>query len=500
MSTCVLTRFSRLLIGGTLAAVTGLASITLTDKANAADLTWGGLYRVEGNFIENPELSGAKSNKAYLLHHLVLSPKIVAADGLTIFSRFDVLNDAGFGVGPTGRIYSVAGDVIGNGPGSGPGIATTGTESNAFATTQQASTVAVTSLYASWVHEFGQLVVGRTPFHFGLGAAYNAGNGLFDHYIDTKDVVGYRVILGNLSFFPMIGKVSEGNLGEEDDVNDYIIQLMYENPETELALGILYQRRIGTHAGNDAPINGDPTTGGPIGGPGATYADGFNQSLIGLFSTQKLGDFRIGVEADLISGDTGVSTAGVGTSLNGFGVAAELGWEPQDSKWSAQFKAGMASGDDPGTADTYEGFVFNRNYDVALLMFNHPLGQADFLRSGLVRNTGASAPPVRNQIDTEAISNAIYLAPSVQYQWKENMSYGGSFIYGILNKDPIAGSGTASDLGYEIDLNFTYKPYERLTWITQMGFLLPGDAWKGGSNNFDTDMAYGITTKAAISF
>jgi hypothetical protein len=160
-------------------------------------------------------------------------------------------------------------------------------------------------------------------------------------------------------------------------------------------------------------------------------------------------------------------------------------------------KTGVASGDDPGTDDVYEGFIFSRNYDVAMLMFNHPLGQTDFFRTGLVRNTTVKA---KDQPDTEAISNAIYFAPSFQQQWKENLSWGGTLVYGLLNKNPIPNSGTSTSLGFETDLNITYKPYERLTWVTEAGFLFPGDAWKGGSSNFETKFGYGVTTKAAIAF
>lgn len=469
----------------------GTASVGFSDSAQSADLTWGGIYRAEAVKLVDSELGGPgdQSNKAYLLHHLVLTPKIVAADGLTIYSRFDLFNNSGFG------LNNQAGQVFG----SGVGGATPATinDSNVTSRTQKQENLAITTLYASWIQEFGQLVVGRVPMQFGLGVAYNAGNGVFDHYIDTRDLVGYKLVMGNLYFFPMLAKVSEGNLGEEDDVNDYLLQVEYDNPDTELSLGLMYTLRVSTFAGNDAPS-------AALGG--TSVADGSKTTQWSIFASQKTGDVRIGVEANLLSGDSGVRNAGGGMiSYNSYGVAAELGWEPTESKLKGVFKAGIASGDDPGTADSYEGYIFSRNYDVGMLLFNHPLGQADFFRTGLVRDTsGTGAGKPSNQIDTEAISNVVYFAPSLQYQWKENMSYGGTVVYGMLNKDPLqvsgTSAGTSTNLGFELDLNFTYKPYERLTWVTEAGFLFPGDAWKGGSNNFDNKFAYGLTTKAAISF
>ncbi len=83
-------------------------------------------------------------------------------------------------------------------------------------------------------------------------------------------------------------------------------------------------------------------------------------------------------------------------------------------------------------------------------------------------------------------------------------------VYGMLNTDPLsptatagsagAGSGTASSLGWELDLNFNYKPYERFTWITEAGVLLPGEAWQGGNQGLENKLGYGLMTKAAVNF
>lgn len=477
-----------------------IASLMWGAKASATDLSWGGHYRFEGVKIINSELSGQKSDKSYMLQHLVLNPKLVAADGLTIYSRLDVLNSSNFGLTADGQLISVAGDVIGN----GPGIAapTRGTDSNAWGRTQRPASIAVSSLYLSWAQEFGQLVVGRAPLHFGLGTAFNAGNGLFDHFIDTRDMVAYKMVFGNLSLMPIMGKVSEGNLGQEDEVDDYIFQMQYENPDTELALGVLYDIHIVT--GNDMPA-------GPLGtafwGAGSTNAPSFKNTLMSFFFTQKATSWlRAAVEADFLSGDTGVlNSAGNMIALNAFGVAGEFSYiAPAESKWGANVKVGLATGDEPvqaaGAKDVYGGFAFNRNYDVGLLMFNHPLGRTgvDFLRTGMIRDT--SVVP-SSQIDNEAISNAIYLAPNVSYRLKDNLTFGGTFVYAMLNKDPLAGSpGTSKNLGYEVDLSVSYKPMERFTWITEGAVLLPGEAWRGGSNGFDNQVAYGIVTKAAIRF
>jgi hypothetical protein len=480
-----------------LSVVTGLIvlAVTVPNVAQAADITWGGEYRVEAVKIKNSELTNSL-NKGYLLHHLVLTPKIVAADGLTVYSRFDILNNSIFGQN------NQAGEVFGKGPHDDGTPATPG-QSNSYGRTEASGTLAITELYLSWVQEFGQLVVGRMPLQFGLGTAYNAGNGPFDKYLDTRDLVGYKIVMGNLFVFPMVGKMSQGRLGQEDDVNDYMVHLQYENPESESAAGVFYRVRTAVGHGNDAPVSA--TDDSAIGGAGATAVGGQKLTQWSLFGTQKFADFKLGLEANIVSGQAGVQTSAANGSasvnLNAFSIAAELNWQPKNSKLDGVLKAGIASGDDPSTADKYEGFIFSRNYDVALLMFNHPLGQANLLRTGVIRDvSGSGAGLPSNQIDTEAISNAVYFAPSLQYHWRENMSFAGTFVYGILNESPVANQTISKSLGEEVDLSFTYKPYERLTWLTEMGMLFPGAAWKAGLNNFATGFAYGVTTRAAISF
>lgn len=464
-----------LLTVGALALLTGLFA-----QRAFADISWSGNYRVEAVSVKGAELDSTQHTKAYLLHHLVLQPKLVAADGINIYGRFDILNNVG--------ADNVAGQSFGTGPNSSGNPAPAGSPSNVMSDMQNPnSPLLVTQLYGTWTQEFGVFVVGRAPLRFGLGMSYSDGSGLFDHYMTTRDMIGYKAVLGNLSVMPMLAKVNEGALGDEDDVNDYLLNIQYDNPETDLALGVMYQLRVATFAGNDTPAS--------IG----TRAAGWKSQQINVHTGQKWGHLSLGVEGGFNSGDTGttVGAGGPAVSINSYGVAAELAYANPESRWSWNAKAGTATGDDVGTADTYEGFIFNRNYNVGMLLFNHPLGRGDHLRTSPIRNTATLAS---DQIDTEAVSNAIYLAPGFQHRWRDTMSWGATFVYATATAEAYPGS--SSDLGYELDVNFTYKPYEKMRWITEVGVLSPGDAWNTGTGNptLDNKLTYGITTKAAITF
>ena len=466
-----------------------LVSSLFLNSAMAGDLEWSGIYRVEGNFLKNSELDKDGKEKTYGLHHLVLRPKIVAGDGLTIYGQFGLLNN------PTDYPNSQMGQVWGSGVGNG--APTSANNSNTLSQTQKSETIEVTQLYLTFTQEYGSLLVGRAPLHFGLGLTHNAGRGSFDHWFDTRDLVGYKFVVGNLFFMPMIGKSSEKNIHNSDDVNDYMFHFQYENPETDLEMGVYYWMRKASNQGGDAPA------GAPLGGAGATATGDVDMRTVSLYALRHDDNLHLGMEAAFQTGETGILSSGDNVSLSGFGIAAEFDYRATDSKFKWSLRAGSASGDDPSTSAKYEGFIFDRNYDVAMMMFNHSLGQADFLGTNL--QTGAVRDAEGNiyRADVEAISNVIYLAPSVRYHFTDRWSWDNKVVTGWLATNPLAGSVPARDpgkeIGYEFDTAVNFTPRKGITWINQAGFLFPGSAWRG-DGQFDSKFGFGLATKAAISF
>jgi len=457
-----------------------LSSLFLSSSVYAS-IEWSGLYRFEGNHIKNSELGSRGKELSYGMHHLVLRPKIVAGDGIAIHSRFDIFNHDFYKNSQMGQVW-----------GSGVDGSTT------LSQTQNAEGVEVTHLYMTLNHEFGQLLLGRAPLHFGLGITHNAGNGLFDHWYDTRDLVGYKFIVGNLYFLPMIAKVNEKSFNGSDDLNDYMIQVQYENPETDIEMGVFYQMRKGGDQASDAPNATSPA--GGLGGTGSTSTGRIDARTVNVFALRDTEAFRLGLEASFQSGETGVITAGgEKVSWDGFAVATEFEYRPLESKWKYGLRAGMASGDDPTTDGKFEGYIFDRNYDVGFLMFNHPLGQADFLRTGIVTGYVRDAQGFINTADVEAISNVLYIAPTIKYALSDRWSLGNTLVTGYLGTNPLAGRNVSKDLGYEWDISLNFAPRKGVMWVNQLGLLFPGSAWEG-DGQFDSSFSYGFTTKAAISF
>lgn len=486
-----------------LSATVLIATVAGSVAVHAVDLTWGGLYRVEGISVQNSGLNqDSNFDKSYLLHHLVLKPKIVAADGLTLLGRIDVFNS---------RYYrnTAMGEFFGGTPATGYSDGSAVTAANTQR--QQNDWAQISHFYLKWAGEYGALFVGRVPLHFGLGITHNSGDGDFDHYFDTRDMVGYKFVAGNLSFMPMYGKVKEGDLAFEDDINDYMAMVSYDNPDTEVELGGFYSSRVATPRANSYAF-GEYA----YGGTGATAADASSkEETLNLFVRRGFGTFRLGFESSFLTGKTGIKNAdGREVALDSYALVTEMEWTPSGA-WNFGLQGGVVTGDDPNTTDKWEGYLVDRNYDLGILMFNHVLGGRSQLgtvppysnRAYDVLGTSAFRNGDKSAADVEYLTNAAFLAPGAKWKFSDNWGMSTKWIWAQLQKsqrmkDSVGATAPAvsSALGVEWDLGLHYKPHDQLTIDFGTAMFWPGDAFRGGTLNLPFDFAYGFQTKAAVRF
>ncbi len=457
-------------------------------SANATSIDWTGGYRIEYVDIDRPSLTDPGGKKSYGLNYLYLQPKMIASDGINIISRFDILANEK----PAYR-NSQLGSFLGSGLSTGAGA-------NVTAQNSDSSNLRVSQLYLNVNHEYGNLVVGRSPIEFGLGITHNAGRGAFDHWMDTKDMIGYKFNVDNISFMPILSRNQQSSFEIGKTISDQIFVFEYDNKDIGAKAGVFWQTR-------NTSIDSNDTLTAPAGIPQAnTVTGGYSAKTINLYLERKWSAFEFKLEASFLTGQTGViASTGEEISHNSYAVASELLMPARDSAWEYGLKFGAISGDNKDTV-SFEGYQLDQNYDVAILLFNHRMGSGIgtdyFGTSTLHANDTASNLTVANSADDEAIGNAIYLAPSFKYLWSEKLDIKSTLIYAQLMASPDKTFvDFKKDLGIELDIELIYKPRERVTWSTGLGILSPGSAWKNGSgSNLDAKMNYGFTTKAAITF
>lgn len=455
--------------------------------ASAMSLDWTGNYRFEYIEIDNPSLSSG-SRKGYVLNQLWLSPKIVASDGYNIVSKFHLLSngDADYANSQVGQIW---------GPGVNsvaPASGTNSDNSNVLSQQQPQSTIKVSELYLNINQEFGSIVVGRAPNHFGLGITHNAGQGKWDHWYDNRDMIGYKFYNGYLSMMPSIGKVYDNRVEQGYEVTDQTFVFEYDNTETGNLLGLYYETRTGV--ANDAPDT-------EFGGTGASVQTRFASTSYNIILGKKYTNLDFKIEGAFQSGSTGVkNSTGSDVRLNGFAVVADFNYLPNETKSKWNFKFGSVSGDDPSTED-FEGYILDRNYDVAFMLFNHRLGQFDIFKTALSKSGTKTAT---NSMDDEGISNVMFISPTWTFdstdksQWRVRVTWAQ-----LTNSDFNVGAGIekiGADIGTEWDLAYVYKAHENMEWRNEVGLFSPGSAFKGGSMDLDTKSVIGFQSSAAISF
>lgn len=455
-----------------------LAATASASVASAFSVDWSGAYRFEWVQVNKPSLGSPSDQKAYGLNHLYLRPKIIAFDGVNIYSKIHLLNSNQYK-------YSQLGDIWGRG------------DAGLNADNQGTSDVSVSQLYLTVNQEYGALIVGRVPHEFGIGMTYSSGDDLFDHWYNTRDIIGYKIVIGNWFLMPSIGRKAVSGYNQSGTVTMWGAHLQYDNPETRSMLGIYQENTSGRGLDGNYTVAQREI----YGGTGAVNSDDLKIERTNFVFGRGFDSFSFKFEAGFQSGSVGVrSTTGKEIELSGYGVAAEFEVPAKpDSKWDYKLKLGMASGHD-GAPHSYGAYAFNGNYDVAMLMFNQRIGQFDIFQTDVIKNGAVDS---KYAADDEMISNAAYIAPSVNYVFGDKWSLRNTLVYAQLldaNKNSV---DSTKDLGLEWDIDLVYKHSEKIQWVNQVGFLFPGDAWKNGTGtdgNFSNDFTYGFTTKAAISF
>jgi hypothetical protein len=329
--------------------------------------------------------------------------------------------------------------------------------------------------------------------HWGLGVVWNSGDGVFDRYQSTGDVIRMISKFGSFSFSPALVKYSMGNtvggacnysagtcnsLEGSGAVADYSLMLKFENPDEDFEGGVNYIKRIGGSA-QDNYLRYGYAVGG------AQTAAAMNFNTWDIYGRKNFGKVSLGAEIPIVSGDLG----GVGYST--FAAAVEAGWKPNDT-WDASLRVGHAPGQPSiatTTPDTFKAFYFNPAYKLGLIMFNYQPANFAGVQSNNNATTAATGTQLASPYDNPIV-NANYLSVMGGFR-TQRWHFHGAFTFATALEAADAGlnfyntnqrtfftNGTGSSqskaLGWEMDYGTTFHWDENFQVNLDFGWYFPG--------------------------
>lgn len=500
------------------------AGIVPNDPDNDSNDRFGTLAFGQQRFRMNPHIK--------LNDHISLHGEIDFLDNL-LFGQSEVaglqisnpvtgtlaLPDAN---GPFGVIGTTGGDVLGAGGGN----------------------INVRHVYADILTSGGKFRIGRQPSHWGLGILTNDGEDFDSDFGDSFDRILYlagldlkngdRINFGLSYDFafeaqrdPSIGGLDEGVDSNWNDSLQAGLILLYQSDNFEIGTFGAFRFRDGDDGNTtttatfidtaDADGDGDTTEGIelPAGVDGDTKI--YSVDLYAKFNIAR--NYRLAFEAVFIGGKL---APGIAIDAVVLDDAAQAGLQnplpnpitlpltgtqndvaifmaalEADAWWNfggeLHLQGGFASGDSSPLSQRITQLGFRPDYDIALMMFDVPLGTSPAIRVGGITELG------RRPVSPNYINNAIYAALQYKHEfditsgvpWADDFKVGAKVITAWapsrnLDIDFAEITGVAGLprvinqskwYGFEVDLSVEATFFEFLHWYTVAGVLFPGGVY-----------------------
>lgn len=508
----------KILVRNSVGAIAQIALLWVmgAPQAHALELDWSGDFRSEFHLIKNYTMDsststpdstriypskpntatgyyvapGGSSNATFETLYLKLNPKAVINDNIVVKSEFLAGN-------PTTSAF-------------GDSYPTTSDQNQFYSNQSRGSVFSAQRLWAELTTDFGVLTIGRAPLNWGLGVVWSAGDGLWDRYESTADQVRLTSKFGSFTFSPGIAVYSSGNIfggtctfnsttgncvagAGSGGVNDYFVQLKYENLEEEFEGGVNFVRRV--VGGSTDPLVGaqNPTVasaadtqGAAAGASPVTGSVGMAFNTWDIYAQKKLGKFRLAAEVPITNGQVD------GINYSTVAVATEEDWRINDS-WELQSRIGLAPGQpnegSPSVGDSFKAYFFNPNYHIGTILFNYQLANLGGINGpNTLNNPNVNASNQASPFDNP-ITNAKYMSLGGVLH-ADKWTFNTAVIHAIAAQTAVSGqyffntwkrqmeydaSGNqGSSLGWEWDAGAAFQWDESFTFRWDLGIYFPG--------------------------
>lgn len=403
---------------------------------------------------EMPLADGDHKNASWQSYLFKLEPVVVVNDSASIKSEFTTGYGSGGRLGDDSTQRKQAG--------------TWGGALYPYNTSGASSDLTVTKLYMELFADTATYVIGRHTTNWGLGVLVNSGEGLWDRFSSTRDGLTIKFKIGNFNIEPYWGKVSANeSMTRATNAKEYGVTLLYDNPERDMVIGLLYGKKKNEWANTAiaGDLDGDSVA-TPLGQTDVKLTDIYFKKIFGRFS--------LAVEIPIISGELGYvynNTTQSKYKAKSFIMESKYDASP---KWTFGLYAGHVSGDD-GNEGQFQASYLHPNYQIANLMFRY--------------NFMAVSDPANYSLYDSYITNAKFVKFFSEYK-TDKTSWLMSIIWAKANEVAKLGQQAfnhtnnriftsaaeqSDDLGYEIDFGFNFKWNDEVTVGGDLGYHFTGE-------------------------
>lgn len=463
--------------------LSALVAVLIPATAEAVDFRLDGYYRVRGRVYDSTSLTRADDEpyklgtEAYLQHRLRLEPHLRINPFVNVYTQFDLLDLTHFGASPEVRQIDPW-DELAAGTG---GIPDTLTET-VLPGEDYSSNIALKRAWAEVETRYVDFRFGRMGNHWGMGILANDGNCDRCDFGDTVDRVQVRGRVGPAQLSLAYQTHAEGLTNVGDDVQSLLFTGGYASELHGVGAYVEYRTK-------------------PSESFRGLYAD--------IWGRARLGPLRLEIEAALVygkwagspipvDGETGEPLAPLSVEdltilSSGGALRADLSMSPI----AAGLEVGYATGDSDLTDTEVHTFSFDRDHDIALLLFQEPLPSLLTPDSFDEQDRQVAAEIDPDAVVTgTAVSNAFYVTPYFAYDIRENLTAKVQLAaaWALVRNERL--TGEKSFYGVEIDADVSWRLFENFELGGRAAFLFPGDAFDDAHRAF----TFGGEARAIVRF
>jgi hypothetical protein len=418
-----------------------LLALAVPSVASALEVQFEGYYRARARAFQSlslaspDELSSSEGLAMYMQHRLWLRPQFLINDDVGVYVDLRALDGVYWGDEPGDSIDPVTDESI-------PVEYTDDLHAPTSLTDEDAALLDVT-LWHAWGEfetRIGRFKFGRMPVRWGLGVWQNDGLSLNGDYGDTVDRVQWDKLFDDVFVELAIDQNAEGFVNLEDDTTSFNAAVGYRSEQ--ITAGLNGQARIT-----------------PVRDFSMFTLDGALEAEVGTVKIRGEGIGQFG-SGNLADGVNDISITAAGAVL---GVSLAL------DKFTLGAEAGLASGDGDDTDQKLRTFTFDRDYNVALILFEQTMPvllptAATEENLGRTDEIALSGP---------SLANAMYLRPTVRRSLIDGLDAEIALLAARTAKLPERYVGRNS-YGLEIDTSLSYTAIQHVHLGGTFGVFLPG--------------------------